>query len=153
MGGLIASVTEEIRAELDNAGMALTTGPLPEVTLHCDPNWIRQVLVGLVRNTIRHARSGGQVGLMAVMRGDSAEISVLDNGPGIAPADQRRIFDRFAQVGSEKTQGFGIGLALARWVIETHGGEIALISPVPQDEALGAAPGTKISVRLPLEAG
>lgn len=152
ISALIAAVTEEVQAELDNAGMVLTRGLLPDVTLWCDPNWVRQVLVGLVRNTIRHARDGGRVQLSAERTGETAEIAVLDNGPGIATEDQGRIFDRFAQGDSEKTQGFGIGLALARWVIETHGGEISITSPAPRDQATGPAPGTKISVRLPLDA-
>lgn len=150
---LVAAVTDEIQAELDNAGIALTTGPLPDATLWCDPNWVRQVLVGLVRNTIRHAREGRQVHLAACQTGDLAEIAVLDNGPGIAEADQARVFDRFGQAGGDKGHGFGIGLALARWVIETQGGEISLTSPVPRPQALGDAPGTKIAVRLPLAQG
>ena len=150
---LIAAVTEEVQAEIDNAGMALTTGPLPDGTLWCDPNWARQVLVGLVRNTIRHAREGGHVHFAADLSTDTADIAVLDNGPGIAGADQARVFDRFSQAGGDKGHGFGIGLALARWVSETQGGDISLTSPVPQGQALGDAPGTKIVVRLPLEEG
>jgi len=109
--------------------------------------------VGLVRNAIRHARDGGRIRLDAQVNGDTAKIVVIDNGPGIAPEDQPGLFERFAQAGSASAQGFGIGLALARWVVETHGGDITLESPVPRDAALGDAPGTKIAVRLSLSSG
>ncbi len=147
---LMAEVGDEVRAELDNAGMTLGLSDMPDLTLSCDRNWIRQVLVGLVRNAIRHARDGGQVRLEATRDGDAACIAIIDNGPGIAPDAQPGIFERFAQTGTTSAQGFGIGLALARWVVETHDGAITLHSPVDRDAALGDAPGTKIAVRLPL---
>lgn len=150
---LLDDISAEVRAEFDNAGMTLTTAAAPGATLVCDPNWLRQVVVSLLRNAIRHARSGGAAHLSAEVGPDSAEISVTDNGPGIPAQDQTRVFDRFAQ-GSSATahQGFGMGLALAKWVIEEQGGRIELLSPLSGDAALGAAPGTKIAVRLPLAA-
>lgn len=149
----MTEVHEEVRAEADNAGMTLTLSNIPAVTLTCDRNWIRQVLVGLVRNAIRHARDGGRIRLDAQAAADMATIAVTDNGPGIPPEDQPGIFERFSQAGSASSQGFGIGLALARWVIESHDGTITLESPVLRDTALGDAPGTKIAVRLALSSG
>ncbi len=143
----LPALLEEIRAEtaseLASAGMTLTIEPAPLAAL-ADRNWLRQVIVGLMRNAIRHARSGGALRLVAQDAGGMVQIDVIDHGPGIAPQDQARIWDRFAQGGGTgNAQGFGLGLALARWVIEAQGGEIALVSPVD------GAPGTKISVRLP----
>ncbi|WP_371931498.1 ATP-binding protein [Roseovarius sp. MMSF_3359] len=146
---LLEEVTKEVQAELDNAGMTLSQAQEPGLSLNCDPNWVRQVLVSLISNAIRHARDGGQVRLEAARTEHGVELSVTDNGPGIPPKDQDRIFDRFAQAGQTQAQGFGIGLALARWVIDAQGGQITVTSPVGRDEALGSAPGTKISVRLP----
>nr|WP_135506809.1 HAMP domain-containing sensor histidine kinase [Roseovarius aestuariivivens] len=145
-------VVEEIQAEVDNAGMQLETVAMPDVALHCDANWLRQVIVGLVRNAIRHARNGAKLRLAPDQANGLFGLSVTDNGPGIAPDDQNRVFDRFSQGGQPNAQGFGIGLALAKWVTEAQGGEISLQSPVEADEAIGTAPGTKISVRLPLVA-
>lgn len=148
---LIHSVQIEIQAEIDNAGMELEIHAMPDAHLHCDPNWVRQVIVSLIRNAIRHARSGTHVQIAPQIGDMHVGLSVTDNGPGIAQADQATVFARFAQ-GSSATahQGFGVGLALAQWVIESQQGEIALTSPVPRAQALGDAPGTKISVRLPL---
>ncbi len=145
LAAVAAEAIAETRAEIDNSGMELVVDHIPPHPVRCDPNWVRQVLAGLIRNAIRHARSGGRIRVGA----DGAAVAVTDNGPGIAAADQSRVFDRFAQGGGGHAQGFGLGLGLARWVIETQGGDIALTSPVPRDQALGAAPGTKIAVRLP----
>lgn len=150
----LAAVTqeavEETAAEIANAGMVLGAPPSAAVLVTGDRNWLRQVIAGLIRNAIRHARSGGAVRLALRSDGEMAELAVIDNGPGVAAADQARVFERFAQSGEGKAQGFGLGLALARWVVEAQGGTIALQSPVRRDEAVGDAAGTKIAVRIPL---
>jgi signal transduction histidine kinase len=148
---LIAEVQTEIQAEIDNAGMTLEVAKMPDIALRGDPNWIRQVIVSLIRNAIRYARDGGTVRLAPEIDTTLAGLSVTDNGPGIDPQDQSRVFDRFVQGPSKAAkQGFGVGLALAHWVIAEQGGDITLISPLPRSDALGPAAGTKISVRLPI---
>ncbi|MGR3379349.1 sensor histidine kinase [Salipiger abyssi] len=153
LADLLAEAVAETRAELSNAGMVLEAPDAAPLTVTGDRNWLRQVVVGLIRNAIRHARAGGRLRLELREDGGFGEIVLTDNGPGIAAEDQARIFDRFAQGGGGNAQGFGLGLALARWVIEEQGGSIALQSPLPRDAALGEAAGTKISVRLPLDRG
>ena len=142
---LIEEVRAECVSEVDNAGMVLEVADPPNLKLDVDPNWIRQVLVGLVRNAIRHARAGGRVAITASELDRGTEIAVIDNGPGISPEDRSRVFDRFQQGTSGHPQGFGLGLSLARWVVEEHGGEIAIESPPDGQEN-----GTKILVRLQL---
>ncbi|MEL6515930.1 MAG: ATP-binding protein, partial [Pseudomonadota bacterium] len=136
--------------EADSAGMTLSISSDIDTDLSCDPNWIRQVLASLARNAFRHARSGGQLAINATSSQGKVTLTVTDNGPGIAAEDQERVFQRFGQGGSDKAQGFGVGLALARWVIESHGGQITLTSPVPRPVALGDGPGTQIDVTLPV---
>lgn len=150
ISGLVRDVTDEIQPEFDNAGMELIVGSIPEVSVTCDQNWLRQVVVSLFRNAIRHARIGGVAHLSAKVCANSLNLSITDNGPGIPSGQQDRVFDRFVQgAGSANGHGFGVGLALAKWVVEQQKGEITLTSPVPRDISLGNAPGTKISVRLP----
>jgi signal transduction histidine kinase len=147
---LARAVQEEVQAEIDNAGMELEVEEVADIPVTCDPNWVRQVVVGLVRNAIRHARGGGAVRLGAVEDAGRAGLRVVDNGPGIDARTQGRVFDRFAQGASPAaSQGFGVGLALAKWVIEAQEGQIDLQSPVPRAEAIGRDAGTKILVRLP----
>jgi signal transduction histidine kinase len=153
LGAMLQEAAAETRAEIANAGMEITAPPAAPLTVTGDRNWLRQVIVGLIRNAIRHARGGGAIRLEMRQDGGFGEVAVIDNGPGIAPADQARIFDRFAQGGAGNAQGFGLGLALARWVIEEQGGTITVQSPVPRAAALGDSPGTKIAVRMPLHPG
>ncbi|XDA99049.1 ATP-binding protein [Sulfitobacter sp. LCG007] len=151
LGALLREVDREVSAEIASAGMTLDIAPAPEATLRGDGNWLRQVLASLLRNAVQHARSGGTLAVRASTAGGAVCIDVIDNGPGIADSERDAIFERFTRgSGSGATQGFGIGLALVRWVVEEHSGEITLHSPVARDEALGNAPGTKISVRLPM---
>ncbi|MEQ8916764.1 MAG: HAMP domain-containing sensor histidine kinase [Silicimonas sp.] len=150
---IAAEAVEEVQAEIDTAGLSLEVAEIPAVSVTCDPNWARQVIVGLVRNAIAHAREGGALRLAAEVDAQGAGLSLTDNGPGIAPDAQARVFERFEQAGRGRGQGFGIGLALAKWVVEAQGGQIALLSPVPREAAIGDAPGTKISVRLPRGTG
>lgn len=147
---LLHDVRLEIQAEVNSAGMVLHVADMPDISLHCDPNWVRQVIVSLIRNAIRHARHGQDLRISPEVETARAGVSITDNGPGINAEDQPRVFDRFAQGQSATAhQGFGVGLALARWVIEAQQGDITLTSPLPRAEALGTGPGTKISVLLP----
>ncbi|SFK00946.1 sensor histidine kinase [Celeribacter neptunius] len=154
---LTREATAETRAEIVNAGMELSLSEFEPLPVTGDRNWLRQVIVGLLRNTIRHGRSGGLIRLEARRQGPCCEIAILDNGPGVAPEDQARIFDRFAQGGDGRgashRQGFGLGLALAHWVVAQQGGEIAIESPLPPERALGAGAGSKFTVRMPLRMG
>jgi signal transduction histidine kinase len=147
---LIAQVVEEIRAETDSAGLVLTVDDMPKVRLQCDPNWVRQVLVGIIRNAIRHARDGGALRLTAEDGDGRVTLRVIDHGPGIPPDQLPCIFDRFTQGGGAgKTQGFGLGLALAHWVVEAQGGSITAQSPLPDADRPKGVTGTAIAVCLP----
>ncbi|MFZ5964432.1 ATP-binding protein [Thalassococcus sp. BH17M4-6] len=148
----LRDVAADLSAEVDAAGMTLTTRAPDPVRVTGDANWIRQVISGLVQNSVRHARSGGQIELVAEVGDGLGQVHVIDNGPGIAAADQADIFERFGQgTGPAKSEGFGIGLALAKWVIEQHQGRIGVTSPLSGPEALGDAPGTKVTVGIPCE--
>ena len=147
---LTRDAAAEVQAEIDNAGMALTIDVMPDLAVYCDRNWVRQVLVSLLRNSIRHARAGGLIHLAPALGETHAGVSVTDNGGGISTEDQAHVFDRFSQGNSATAnEGFGVGLALAHWVITEQNGSITLTSPVPAGQALGEAPGTKIAVCLP----
>ncbi|WP_299081585.1 HAMP domain-containing sensor histidine kinase [uncultured Ruegeria sp.] len=150
LADLLNTVARDIQPDIDSANMTLTIGPIPDCELNCDPNWIRQVLLSLIRNAIRHARDGKTVAMTTKLTADTIEISIVDNGPGVPVDAQGDIFGRFVQGGSANSQGFGVGLALARWVIEAHRGAISLTSPVPKDQAIGLSNGTNVCIRLPV---
>ena len=95
-----------------------------------DSQRLHQVLVNLVGNAIKFTEEG-VVEIRAARAGDRFILSVRDTGPGIAPADQERIFDEFQQIDSSMTRskgGTGLGLAITKRIVEMHGGAIGVES-------------------------
>ena len=151
----LREAVDETKAEIANAGMTLISDDIPALSVMGDQNWIRQVIASLIRNAIRHAADGKHLALSADTSGDIAHIHITDAGPGISAGNRDQIFERFAQGASDtRSEGFGIGLALAKWVIEEQSGQITIQSPVKTpvspDTGANSAPGTRITVSLPL---
>ncbi|WP_125776810.1 sensor histidine kinase [Antribacter gilvus] len=105
-----------------------------DLVLEADAERLHQVVTNLLQNAIRHSPHGGVVRLDAYPSGDAVVIEVSDQGPGIAKEDRERIFERFTRgssshpVGASGTVGSsggtGIGLAIARWAVDLHGGHV-----------------------------
>ncbi len=96
-----------------------------------DANRLSQVLTNLLSNAFKFSGSGTTVLLSARVHADTVEISVQDEGPGISEADQSRIFEGFVKGPNEATAGesrTGLGLAIAKRIVEAHGGEISVES-------------------------
>lgn len=111
-----------------------------------DTQQIGRVLSNLVGNALRHSRAGGTVYVQAAARAERVEVEILDSGEGIDAQDLPHIFERFYR--SEKsrsrtTGGAGLGLAIAKGIVEAHGGEISV------ESALGE--GTCFSFTLPMQ--
>ena len=108
---------------------------LPEgpVILPVDGGRIRQLLLNLVTNAVKYTPSGGAVSLGLVDTGSAVMITVSDTGIGIAAGDLPHVFDRFWRADLARTRtgdrpGFGLGLAISRWIVEAHGGTIVVQS-------------------------
>ncbi|MDV7132289.1 HAMP domain-containing sensor histidine kinase [Williamsia muralis] len=108
--------------------------------VHADEGRLHQVLANLLDNAARHSPPGGVVEVSAWPEGEVVVIDVADQGPGIAPAERLRIFERFSRGGS-RDGGTGLGLAIAQWVITLHAGDIGVVDD-PE--------GCRIRIRLPL---
>lgn len=96
-------------------------------TLFVDSAKVQQVLVNLVGNAIEHSRPSQRVWLAARRNDEEMVLSVRDEGPGLSPEEQKRLFAPFARAGTRKTAGersVGLGLAIARLAVEAHGGRI-----------------------------
>jgi signal transduction histidine kinase len=99
----------------------------PDLTADGDPERVHQVVANLLENAVRHTPRGGTVEVRAQRRVDGVTIEVLDEGPGIAEADEERIFERFYRADSARAStdgGAGLGLAIAQWIVDLHGGDI-----------------------------
>lgn len=146
VASLIREAVEGTANLARRAGIAVVVEAPGDVGAFADPEWMRQVVEGLIANAIRHAPAGSAIRVTAREEGDQAMLSVADSGSGIPAADLPHVFERFYRgAGSLAGSGFGIGLALARWVVERHGGRIAIESRT--DPA--AARGTTVTIRLP----
>jgi two-component system OmpR family sensor kinase len=119
-------------------GLATAT----EVSVRGDPEALRTLLRNLVDNAVRYTGAGGRVDVSVESFGAGARLSVSDNGPGIAPADRERVFDRFYRPAGTATSGSGLGLAIVRTIAAAHGASVALA-----DGADGQ--GLKVTVSFP----
>lgn len=112
-----------------------------------DPEKIQRVLYNLLVNAIRHTPSGGEIHVSAARKDDSIIVKIRDTGEGIPPEDLPRIFDRFYRGEQARTRdlsgqrGAGLGLAIARGLVEAHGGMISVESVVGK--------GTTFTIILP----
>jgi signal transduction histidine kinase len=117
------------------------TGPAP---VYGDPTLLRLAVINVLGNAIKHSSEGGTIDLRTTTADGFADCTVRDSGPGIAAEHQARIFERFYRADDARaraTGGAGLGLALARAVVEQHGGSVQLLA--------SDATGSEFRIRLP----
>jgi signal transduction histidine kinase len=116
-----------------------------EDDINVDPQRIREVLTNLLSNALRYTPRGGEVKIgltesdVGLPESGGVTISIEDHGPGIASQDLSQIFDRFYK--SSDSGGMGLGLSIAKYLVEAHGGKIWAESE--------AGRGTKVTFKLP----
>jgi signal transduction histidine kinase len=121
-----AHVVERIRAEAELRRIQLSmTGE--DVEVHADATRVAQIVRNLLSNALRHTPEGGHIEVAVRRESDQAIVTVSDTGPGIPEGELERIFERFYRVDPSRTResgGAGLGLAIARRLVEAHGGRI-----------------------------
>jgi CheY-like chemotaxis protein len=143
---IIKHAIDGARQMCEAKGLNLSvTLPAQKIMIDADPVRFTQVISNLLNNACKFTDHGGAVYVTARQEGDEGIISVRDTGIGIAPPELPRIFDMFVQLGDQRSRaagGLGIGLSLARSIIEMHGGTIEATSQ-------GPGRGTEFIVRVP----
>jgi signal transduction histidine kinase len=122
---LASLIQEVVRSFADDAqskqiSMRTDLADLPIITI--DPLRIREVLVNLISNAVRHTPEAGHIVVAAQVEIGRVAVSVTDSGPGISPQDLPKIFDRFYK--GATSRGSGLGLTIARNLVHAHGGDI-----------------------------
>jgi two-component system, NtrC family, sensor histidine kinase KinB len=121
----IAAVQSQVEAQACTLTIAVPS-VLP--TVRADRLQIERVVTNLVSNAIRHTAPGGKITITATERDGHVAFSVADTGSGIPPDYLPRLFDKFVQVPNAPSGGAGLGLAIAKHIIEAHGGQISVRS-------------------------
>jgi two-component system OmpR family sensor kinase/two-component system sensor histidine kinase BaeS len=142
VGVLVRDTVDSFASQAEPAAIAIeaqVSGGLPQVD--ADPVRAREILENLIANAIRYTPRGGRVSVEAGAKDGFVAIDVRDTGAGIAPELVDRIFDRFYK--SAESRGAGLGLAIAKQLVEAHGGQITATSVLGE--------GTDIRFTLPAE--
>ncbi len=147
--GAVAAFRTQLLAagQADDDKMKLLVA-LPETlpTVTADPEAMSGVLLNLLQNAYKYTGAEKRIEVSARTAGTQLEIEVQDNGPGIAKADRKRIFERFYRADdllTRKTEGTGLGLAIAMRIVQAHGGKLLVRSEKGQ--------GSRFVVSLPTE--
>ncbi len=136
--------SEDVAGLITRRGLILDIildSPLPTLG---DTDWTRQVISGVLENAIRHSPAQGRLAITGMVGEETVALTITDNGPGIPVEEVERVFTRFERGKTARAgAGFGVGLALARWVMESQGGGIEVTSPTPSGQ------GTAVTLSLP----
>jgi PAS domain S-box-containing protein len=145
VGEVLASAVDLASPFIEERRHALTIEvPDRGMPVSADPERMAQVFGNLLHNAAKYTPPGGRIRLRVASRGDEIEVTVEDSGQGIPPEMIEGVFDLFAQAeaGREQGGGLGIGLAVARKLVQAHGGQIRANSE-------GPGRGSRFTVRLP----
>ena len=143
LSALLHRAVAHVQAQAEADGTTLTLVAPQPVHGQLDEFRVEQVVVNLLTNALRHGK-GKQVTVRLAQLPDGARIEVQDQGPGVKPGDEQRIFEQFerGEKGTGGARGLGLGLYISKQLVEAHGGRISLHSK-PGD-------GTVFTVMLPL---
>lgn len=136
----IAHVMAMLTAQAEAKKIALHLHVTESVTIAADPDQITQVLLNLVMNAIQMLAPGGQIAISLWSSAEHAMLTVADNGPGVALAQQTQLFDTFF---TQRAGGIGLGLAVVKQIIEAHGGKITYCASPWQ--------GAQFNIQLPAQ--
>lgn len=131
----VTGVLEDVRRSLllhpDAAALTIEVAAVGDhLVARADSQRLTQVIGNLAINAVKYGASGGRVTLRAAWRGDRIRLEVIDRGPGLSAEKQAQLFEPFNRLGLERStiEGHGVGLTLAKRLVELQGGEIGVVS-------------------------
>jgi PAS domain S-box-containing protein len=148
LSALLRDAVQAVRLVADDRRIALVSEVDPIQLRDADASRLAQVLDNVLSNAIKFTPDRGSVTVRAALVEESAVVEVVDTGIGIAPEDQRRLFDRFfraADANDLAIPGTGLGLAIAKAIVESHDGAISVASTPGE--------GTTVRLELPVDRG
>lgn len=108
-------------------GVTIRTSANEDVPFRGDESLLRRMILNLLQNAVAYTRAGSAVAVEVTRNGRHVHIRVIDQGEGLGEGDRARIFDRFVQLdAARRSDGAGLGLPIARWIAEAHGGTLDL---------------------------
>ncbi len=144
LNDLVRDLMAETEPLAEERGVRLQPNLNGGARVEADPGRVRQLLLILIDNALRHTPQGGEVSVDVARRNGRARVVVADTGGGIPTADLPHIFERFYRADKARSRengGSGLGLAIAKWIVDAHKGEIAVRS--------AEGKGTEVAVTLP----
>jgi heavy metal sensor kinase len=150
MEGVIAGLLERYRSPAERQGIALEYVGTGDTSLQGDEDWLRRAIGNVIENAMRYTPEGGSVRVRTRRLSEdgttSIRVEVEDDGPGIAPGDLPRLFDRFYRAdqarGARPGGGTGLGLPITKAIVDGHGGTVEIRSELGE--------GTRVLVTLPV---
>jgi heavy metal sensor kinase len=128
MDELVAECVRAVSVVAITRGIQLATDLQPDVCLNADDRLLRQLVTNLLENAVQYTPPRGSVTVTVRSDAGAVTLTVSDTGPGIAPADRERVFERFVRLDPARsaTSGAGLGLPIARWIAVQHGGTLTV---------------------------
>jgi two-component system, OmpR family, sensor histidine kinase CiaH len=125
LGDVAADAASSLAKPAGAKSIRIVVDPAP-VVVEGDPARLRQLVMILVDNAIRHSPTGGEVRVAVRLDGSSAVLEVEDDGRGVNPEDMPHVFERFWRAPGAPSGGTGLGLAIAKWIVDRHQGTISV---------------------------
>jgi heavy metal sensor kinase len=150
LNDVVSECARQVRSLAEARGVCVEVTPMPEAPQMGDEGLLSRVVLNLLDNAIKHSPAGACATVGLEVAELEYRVWVEDTGPGIPPEVQPHVFERFVRADQARardadtlTSGAGLGLAIAQWIAEAHGGRLELVRSGPA--------GTRFMLRLPLD--